>query len=158
MPVRICILETDEKEVDRAVSNVYYCTKHLIQRYKKEGVMAWKFENDRPIYTQLLEKIEQMIISGKYPAGEKLPSVRELAAEASVNPNTMQRAMSELENRGLIVTNRTAGKTVTQNQDILQKMKTEKAVKNTQIYVRQMESLGFNKEEIIALIEKGEKK
>ncbi len=120
--------------------------------------MAWKFENDRPIYTQLLEKIEQMIISGKYPAGAKLPSVRELAAEASVNPNTMQRAMAELENRGLIVTNRTAGKTVTQNQDILQKMKTEKAVKNTQIYVRQMESLGFNKEEIIALIEKGEKK
>ena len=76
--------------------------------------MAWSFENGRPIYTQLLEQIEQRIISGEYSAGEKLPSVRELAAEAAVNPNTMQRAMAKLEQRGLVVTNRTAGRTVTE--------------------------------------------
>ena len=56
--------------------------------------MAWQFDDERPIYTQLLEKIRVFIISGQYPPGSKLPPVRELAAEASVNPNTMQKALS----------------------------------------------------------------
>ena len=64
--------------------------------------MTWHFENDRPIYTQLLEQIRLRIISGIYAAGSRLPSVRELAGEASVNPNTMQKALSELEQSGII--------------------------------------------------------
>ena len=65
--------------------------------------MTWHFENDRPIYTQLLEQIRLRIISGIYAAGSRLPSVRELAGEASVNPNTMQKALSELEQSGIIL-------------------------------------------------------
>ncbi|MCR5737136.1 MAG: GntR family transcriptional regulator [Eubacterium sp.] len=118
--------------------------------------MAWHFENGRPIYTQLLEQIEQKIISGEYSVGQKLPSVRELAMEAAVNPNTMQRAMAELEQRGLVVTNRTAGRIVTENQQILADIKEERALECTRIYVTQMKEMGFEKKEIVALIEKGE--
>ena len=75
--------------------------------------MTWKLDSDRPIYAQLLELIQMRIISGHYPAGSRLPSVRELAAEAGVNPNTMQKAFSELERNGLIWTQRTAGRFVT---------------------------------------------
>lgn len=118
--------------------------------------MAWSFENGRPIYTQLLEQIEQRIISGEYIAGEKLPSVREFAAEAAVNPNTMQRAMAELEQRGLVVTNRTAGRTVTENEKILKKIKEKKAQESTRIYITQMKEMGFTKEEMMELIKEGE--
>ena len=118
--------------------------------------MAWSFENGRPIYAQLLEQIEQKIISGEYSPGEKLPSVRELAAEAAVNPNTMQRAMAELEQKGFVVTNRTAGRTVTEDEEILKQMKEKKAQESTRIYITQMKEMGFTKEEMIALIKKGE--
>ena len=74
--------------------------------------MTWHFENDRPIYTQLLEQIRLRIISGIYAAGSRLPSVRELAGEASVNPNTMQKALSELEQSGIIYSQRTSGRFV----------------------------------------------
>ena len=66
--------------------------------------MAWKLDSDRPIYAQILEIIQMQIISGKYQPGDKIPSVRELAADAGVNPNTMQKALSELERSGLILT------------------------------------------------------
>ena len=100
--------------------------------------MPWIFENGRPIYTQILEQMEQKIISGEYKAGEKLPSVRELATQAEVNPNTMQRAMAELENRGLVITNRTAGRTVTEDKKVLKKIKEHKAKDATEIYISQM--------------------
>ena len=119
--------------------------------------MAWDFKNDRPIYTQLLEQIEQKIISGEYPPGSRIPSVRELASEAAVNPNTMQRAMAELEVRGLIITNRTSGRVVTEDENILLRIKNEKALKNTREYIHQMTQLGFEKGEIMELIEEGAK-
>lgn len=78
--------------------------------------MAWSLNSDRPIYTQILEKIQTRIISGVYKPGEKLPSVRELAAEASVNPNTMQKAFAELERSGLILTQRNSGRTLRRTQ------------------------------------------
>ncbi|MFQ9516309.1 MAG: GntR family transcriptional regulator [Eubacterium sp.] len=118
--------------------------------------MAWSFKNDRPIYTQLLEQIEQKIISGEYPAGSRVPSVRELAAEAAVNPNTMQRAMAELENRGLIITNRTSGRMVTEDAQILVEMKNDKALGYTEEYMGKMTELGYGQKEIIELIKKGE--
>lgn len=118
--------------------------------------MAWTFKNDRPIYAQILEQIEQKIISGEYPAGSRIPSVRELAAEAAVNPNTMQRAMAELENRGLIITNRTSGRTVTEDENILLRMKGEKASGYTREYMEKMTELGYGHNEIMEFIKKGE--
>lgn len=118
--------------------------------------MAWTFKNGRPIYAQILEQIEQKIISGEYPVGSRVPSVRELAAEAAVNPNTMQRAMAELENRGLIITNRTSGRTVTEDETILAEMKTKKALGYTKEYMEKMTELGFGQKEIMEMIQKGE--
>ena len=79
--------------------------------------MAWKLDNDRPIYAQIVEKIKLRIISGFYQPGSKLPSVRDLALEAGVNPNTMQKAFAELENSGLLITMRTSGRMVTEDED-----------------------------------------
>ena len=70
--------------------------------------MAWELDADRPIYAQLVERIQREIVSGKYQPGEKLPSVRDLAAVAAVNPNTVQKAFAELERSGLIMTQRTS--------------------------------------------------
>ncbi len=118
--------------------------------------MAWKLESDRSIYTQLLEMIEQKIITGEYPLGSKLPSVRELAAEASVNPNTMQRAMAELENRKLIITNRTAGRCVTDDANIIDEIRKGRANQYTANYIEKMTELNFRREEIIDLIREGD--
>ena len=77
--------------------------------------MSWSFNGSSPIYIQLVNKIKLDILSGKYEAGEKLRSVREMAAEASVNPNTMLKALSELESTGLIYTRRTVGRFITED-------------------------------------------
>ena len=81
--------------------------------------MAWNLDSDRPIYAQLLERIQLQIVSGIYAPGDKLPSVRDLAAEASVNPNTMQKAFAELERSGLIETKRTSGRFVTEDKNMI---------------------------------------
>lgn len=78
--------------------------------------MAWELDTDRPIYAQLVERIQMQIVSGHYLPGGKLPSVRDLAAVAAVNPNTMQKAFAELERSGLIVTQRTNGRIVTEDE------------------------------------------
>ena len=85
--------------------------------------MPWDLKSDRPIYTQLIEMIELKIFSGEYPLGSNLPSVRDLANEASVNPNTMQRALARLEEDGFIVTHRTRGRTITEDADMIKKLK-----------------------------------
>ena len=77
--------------------------------------MPWSFQADTPIYTQLVARLQEQIVSGAYPPGSKLPSVRDLAADAGVNPNTVQRAFAELERLGLIYTQRTSGKFVTED-------------------------------------------
>ena len=87
------------------------------------------FDNERPIYIQLVEKIRLEIISGKLKSGERIPSVRELALTARVNPNTMQKALVELENEGLVYTERTNGKFVTDNKELIEKIK-RKFIKN----------------------------
>lgn len=116
--------------------------------------MAWTFENDRPIYTQLLEQIRLHIITGTYPIGSKLPSVRELAAEASVNPNTMQKALSGLERSGLIYSQRTSGRFVTEDADMIKKIKEDMALKQIKEFINLMKSLGFEPEETALLVEK----
>lgn len=114
--------------------------------------MAWKLESDRPIYTQILEIITMRIISGQYDVGNKLPSVRELAAEAGVNPNTMQKALTELERSGLVITQRTSGRTVTDNQELVYQMRNRIAHTQMREFVSKMAELGFSKEEIMELL------
>lgn len=116
--------------------------------------MPWDLDNNRPIYLQLMEKIQQDIISGVYHAGDRLPSVRELALEASVNPNTMQKALSELERSGLVHTQRTSGRCITEDKTMLKQLKTELAAVHIQDFLNTMKQLGFPPEEILELIEK----
>ena len=85
--------------------------------------MVWQMDSDRPIYAQLIEQIKLRIMTGVYPAGSRLPSVRDIAAEASVNPNTMQRALAELERENLVQTARTSGRFITDDEGMIRKMK-----------------------------------
>ena len=85
--------------------------------------MAWALDSGRPIYAQIIERVQLDIITGHYKPGEKLPSVRELASEAAVNPNTMQKALSELEQSGLLYTQRTSGRFITEDTDLIHRMK-----------------------------------
>ena len=89
--------------------------------------MPWELDNDRPIYLQLMERIQQDIVSGIYKPGDRLPSVRDLAVEAAVNPNTMQKALSELERSGLVYSQRTSGRFITEDTQLLDEMKTSLA-------------------------------
>jgi len=115
--------------------------------------MAWTLNSDRPIYAQLVEKLKMQIVSGFYHPGDRLPSVRELAQEASVNPNTMQKAFSELERSGLIITQRTSGRMVTEDIDMIKEIQLELAKENIKIFLENMKQLGYTEKEIVALIE-----
>ncbi len=114
--------------------------------------MPWNLDNDRSIYIQLVEQIQNRIATGYYKPGSRLPSVRELAGEAEVNPNTMQKALAELERMGLLHSQRTSGRYVTEDEGRIQNMKRQTAKETIQAFLQQMESLGFEKEEIITLI------
>ena len=114
--------------------------------------MAWNLDSDRPIYAQLLERIQLQIVSGTYGPGDKLPSVRELAAEASVNPNTMQKSFAELERSGLIVTKRTSGRFVTEDKDMITQIRTQLAKEEALSFIEKMKELGFEKNDILALL------
>ena len=109
--------------------------------------MEWKLTGDRPIWLQLKEQITQRIITGYYPMGSKLPTVRDLAAEAGVNPNTMQRALAELENDGLAVTNRTAGRLVTTDTSVVEKVRDALASKRIMDFYDGMAQLGYSRSE-----------
>ena len=95
--------------------------------------MEWELQGDRPIWLQLTEQIQLRIVSGEYPAGERLPSVRDLAAEAAVNPNTMQKALTELERGGLVYSQRTSGRFITQDQQLIQQLKQRLAREETDL-------------------------
>ena len=108
--------------------------------------MEYIFDNERPIYIQLVEMIRINIVSGKYQKGQKLPSVRELALMMKVNPNNMQKALVELENEKLIYTERTNGKYVTEDEELIEKTKKELAQEKVNNYLRSMENIGINYE------------
>lgn len=116
--------------------------------------MAWEFESDRPIYAQLIEQIKLRIISGVYKLGEKLRSVRELAAEAAVNPNTMQKALAELEQVGLLYSQRTSGRYVTEDEIMVKEVKEAMALEQIKEFLKKMHDLGFDIEETVSIIEK----
>ena len=114
--------------------------------------MAWKLDNDRPIYAQIVEKIKLRIISGFYQPGSKLPSVRDLALEAGVNPNTMQKAFAELENSGLLITMRTSGRMVTEDEERISMVRETIAQEKIDAFLQDMRELGFGPEQSFLLI------
>ena len=114
--------------------------------------MQWQFSNDAPIYTQLIQQVKVGIVTGAFPPGERLPSVRDMATEAGVNPNTMQRALAELERDGLVYSQRTAGRFVTEDNTMINAAKRSLAERHVKTFLEAMLRLGFQREEIISLI------
>ena len=114
--------------------------------------MKWLFSNDAPIYTQLIEQIKVGIVAGAFPPGARLPSVRDLATEAGVNPNTMQRALAELERDGLVFSQRTAGRFVTEDKTMIEQAKRGLAERHIKTFLAAMLRLGYQPEEIITLL------
>ncbi len=115
--------------------------------------MPWNLDNDRPIYLQLMERIRLDIIAGIYKPGDKLPSVRDLALDAAVNPNTMQKALSELEREELVYSQRTSGRFITEDENMLKQLKTDLAEEQIRQFFEKMKQLGFTGSETLVLIE-----
>lgn len=114
--------------------------------------MQWEIDSERPVYIQLIEQIQANIISGHFKPGDKLPSVRDLAAEATVNPNTMQKALSELERSGLIYTNRTSGRFITSDEEMIKNLKGKSAREQIMEFLERMKQHGFTPQETLALV------
>ena len=114
--------------------------------------MPWNLDSSRPIYLQIIERVQMDIITGRYQPGDKLPSVRDLAQEAAVNPNTMQKALSELERSGLIYSQRTSGRFITEDKELIHQMKKELAAAEVSAFVAHMKQLGITPEEIRELL------
>ena len=113
--------------------------------------MQWNFRGDTPIYLQLVEQLRMKIVSGEYPPGGKLPAVRELAAEAGANPNTVQRAFADLEREGLIYTQRTSGRFVTEDPAAIVTARKALAEEKIDVYLGGMRSLGYTAGEAVEL-------
>lgn len=116
--------------------------------------MAWNLDDSRPIYLQLVDIIKTQIVAGVYKPGDKLPSVRDLAMEASVNPNTMQKALTELERIGLVYAQRTSGRFITEDTTKMTEIKEQLAREQIQLFLKTMEELGFTKDDIKRLLER----
>lgn len=137
--------------LDNYFVSLYYALNTVIQG----EVMDYQFTNDKPIYLQLMDVFKAGIISGELPEGSRLESVRDLALVAKVNPNTMQKALSELERLGLIRTERTSGRYITDDKEKIAAMKKEIAEEEISIFMEKMKKLGFEKDEVISLIKEG---
>lgn len=118
--------------------------------------MPITFDNERPIYLQIVEKLKVDILSGTYKQGEKLPSVRDLAKEYQVNPNTMQRAFNELEDSGLVYTERGNGRFVSGEQSNMLMIKEQLAKARIEEFMNYMYSLDLTTDEIIHMIKRKE--
>lgn len=116
--------------------------------------MPWEISSERSVYLQLVDIIKQKILSGEYKPGQRMESVRELAAEAAVNPNTMQRALAELEREGLLYTNRTSGRFVSEDALKIDDLRTDNAYSRTKEFYSEMVRSGFSAEEVKQLLER----
>lgn len=114
--------------------------------------MDFELQSSRPIWQQLTEQLSRRIVTGIYPPGSKFLTVRELAADAGVNPNTMQRALAQLESMGLVNTNRTAGRTVTEDVEVLDAMRDEFAKELREKYYSDMKELGYTRAQAAEMI------
>lgn len=119
--------------------------------------MPWNLDSDRPIFIQIVERIQMQILSGKYQPGDKLPSVRDLAMEAAVNPNTMQKALAELERSGLVYTQRTSGRFITEDQNMIEQLKKEHAKQTMDTFLLNMQRIGYSKEETLEMMSEAAK-
>lgn len=115
--------------------------------------MGWILDKNRPIYLQLVETLQSRIVSGAYPPGAKIDSVRDLAAEAAVNPNTMQRALAELEQSGLLRAERTAGRFVTEDKELIAAVRRQLARDRVEAFVQSMAVLGYHRNELPVLLQ-----
>ncbi len=120
--------------------------------------MPWEFNTNEPIYLQLIKELELQIVSGTYPPGSQLPGVRSLAMDAAVNPNTMQRAMQELERLGLVYAQRTSGRFVTDDQEKIHRVKMQLAADQVTEFLDGMKKLGISVNDAIALLSGAEEK
>ncbi len=138
------------------------CTSKPTHRHNRCSLMkgsdslAWQFTSDRPIYVQMSDQIVAGILSGTYQLGEKLPSVREFAIMASVNPNTVQRALSELESIGLIETQRNTGKFVTTEESLIEMARNKRGEALVADFLKSMADLGYTREQTLSLLEKAD--
>nr|WP_325184514.1 GntR family transcriptional regulator [uncultured Oscillibacter sp.] len=114
--------------------------------------MLWQFNDGAPIYAQLVQQIKVGIVSGVFPPGERLPSVRDLATAAGVNPNTMQRALTELERDGLVYSQRTAGRFVTEDKEMIETAKRALAERHISAFLDAMTRLGYRREDVIEML------
>jgi DNA-binding transcriptional regulator YhcF (GntR family) len=120
--------------------------------------LAWQFNSNRPIYQQIVDEIELRILNGTYEMGMRLPSVRDLAVLAAVNPNTMQRALAELEEMGLVSTQRNTGRTVTTDDSAVSRARDTKASLLAETFLMQMKALGLSRKEVLERLAKEEDK
>ena len=118
--------------------------------------MQWKIDGSAPIYSQLVEQMKLGIVSGEWIPGQRIPAVRELAVAAGVNPNTMQRALQELERQGLLFSQRTSGRFVTEDTEMIEDAKRTLAKRHIMAFIQQMQALGYTRQEIVALLEEAE--
>ena len=116
--------------------------------------MKWEIDESMPIHNQLVNEIIRRVVVGEYLSGQRIPSVRELSLEAKVNPNTMQKALLELEERGIIYTQRTSGKFITEDKEIIKKLKTDISDDAVKKFIKEMNNLGYTKNEIINILRK----
>ena len=120
--------------------------------------MNWNITAGRPVYVQLVEQLELALVAGEFPPGSRIPPVRELAADAGVNPNTMQRALAQLENEGLVRTERTAGRYVTEDRELIEQLRAEAARNLTAEFLEKMRGIGYGPEQAAALLERWNEK
>ena len=114
--------------------------------------MNWNITAGRPVYVQLVEQLELALVAGEFPPGSRIPPVRELAADAGVNPNTMQRALTELERDGLVYSQRTSGRYVTEDRAAIAEARHGLAADRVRSFLTDMERLGFEKEDLLSLL------
>ncbi len=115
--------------------------------------MAWNFSSDKLIYMQIAERITMSVISGEYKCGEQIPSVRQLALEAAVNPNTVQHAFTELENEGIIISKGTVGRYVTEDAEVIENCRKKTAQQTVKAFAQSIQPLNLSKSEIIKMLE-----
>lgn len=116
--------------------------------------MPWEISSEKSVYLQLIDIIKQKIMSGEYQPGQRLASVRELAADAAVNPNTMQRALTELEREGLLYTQRTSGRFVSEDVGLIAGLRISGAEQKAREFYQEMIQSGLSAEDIRRLLEK----
>ncbi|PNY22654.1 HTH-type transcriptional repressor YtrA [Streptococcus parauberis] len=115
--------------------------------------MSWNFDEKSPIYAQIAQHIKMQIVSQEIKSGDQLPTVREYAENAGVNPNTMQRAFTELEREGMVYSQRTAGRYVTDDQELISQKRRELAKEELDSFVTNMSKMGFSNNEILPVLE-----